>query len=653
MSRFKKILLSFSVIVVASMLLSCRSVARYTADKVYPDLETYYDTEAPPTPMSIPASSSITTVIGGRGEGLSCSIPPLLQLAMFDRAEGDATISLQFRQACVYHDYCYRHGHATYGYTRNDCDYALQRFAYRTCRLINNRDAQDCMSRARRVLLGVTLGGGKAFSSHAASTYFEFDPMPEKADDYVIVRWLRAGNGAAMGPHGLNGRFLVMHYKRGTVSINPANFDPSAPASTAVPQLFPFRYIATPPFVLHDGKEDRLWAVARNNFRDTGIKVVEYWPVVNGERTYGIGQLKEYAPDLDASVFWFGRERVGELRYWSNTIGFGMANKGDSRQSNPRLHARYRTLQHAPVEGSFFTPGCIDTAVLKRGGPQASTADDDGDGYEGQVHAYFVHTGSAPCRRPGSLTLAASQAHEPLSVMRLDNGRDVLVSMQREDDSVQLSLFDLAQAKGTTPLQPAVIGLSPQFDASWLTIPPQVVTDVDGRPSFLFLSRYRHWIPGSEAQVAQFEFRYLKLASAGDGAPHLVTAGNGSCTINLSGQLALVRKAILGENIARSFPQEAKESKEKSMARAQKIEQAILGDLNERWANAQVIPGRFLWRADGREDGPLDVAVFFRGYPQYAFLAQGTQAGTAGFRIVAPENYVSCDQPAAAGSGQR
>ena len=27
-----------------------------------------------------------------------------------------------FRPACVRHDYCYRHGHATYGYTQGDCD---------------------------------------------------------------------------------------------------------------------------------------------------------------------------------------------------------------------------------------------------------------------------------------------------------------------------------------------------------------------------------------------------------------------------------------------------------------------------------------------------------------------------------------------------
>ena len=44
----------------------------------------------------------------------------------------------RFRQACVFHDLCYRHGLATYGYNQNDCDRILQNAAFRLCIYIRN-----------------------------------------------------------------------------------------------------------------------------------------------------------------------------------------------------------------------------------------------------------------------------------------------------------------------------------------------------------------------------------------------------------------------------------------------------------------------------------------------------------------------------------
>jgi hypothetical protein len=644
MSRFTTLVLSLcSVILVAGSLASCRSLARFAADKVYPDLPTYSDTEAPPTAMPFPASSSITAVIGGRGEGLSCSIPSLLETAMFDRAPNDASISLQFRQGCVYHDYCYRHGHATYGYTRNDCDYALQKMAYRTCRVISNRDPDDCMSRARRVLLGVTLGGGKAFSAYAESTYFEFDPMPEKADDYVVVRWVRSAAGAAIGDQALNGEFLVMHYKRGTVSRRTAGFDPAGPNPELGEALaFPGRYIATPPFVLRDANEDRLRAVARDNFQDTRIEVVEYWPASAGQRRHDIAVLdKDYRFDPDASVFWFGTGRWDELSFWSYTAGFGTANRNQTIRAPAKMHDYYRTLQHAPLEGNFFAAGCTMTAVLKRGGPQASTDDDDGAGFDANLHLHFVRSASPPCTPHAPVTLAASQAHEPLAVVRLDAGRDALLGTQADGAGMHLSLFDLARATGTTPLAPAAVGLPAPFDATWLAMPPQIVADTASHSSLLFFSRYVPW-DGESGKGPLFEFRYLRLGRASDGTPQMRLEGSGSCRIDLARQLAAVRPAQLGKNIARPF---RPDEKKPDPLVEEKIASAIRRDLNERWANAQIIPGWFVRRAGAHETGPLDVAVFFRGYSQYAFLAKGEDktgpADTAHFKTVAPA-YVAC-----------
>lgn len=643
MSRFTRFVLSVcSLVLVAGSLASCRTFATYVADKVYPDLQTYYDTEAPPTVTPFPASSSITAVMGGRGEGLNCSIPSLLELAMFDQGEKEAAISLQFRQACVYHDYCYRHGHATYGYTRNDCDYALQQIAYRSCRVISSRAPEDCMSRARRVLLGVTLGGGKAFSAHAESTYFEFDPMPDKADDYVVVRWVRTGAGPRIGDHSLNGEFIVMYYKRGTVSRRTAGFDPSRTNPELGEALaFPSRYIATPPFVLRDANEDRLRAVARDNFQDTRIKVVEYWPITAGVREHRILPLEGYDLNPDASVFWFGKSRWDELSFWSYTAGFGTANLDKPISAKLKSNDYYRTLQHAPLDGNFFTADCAATAILKRGGPQITTMDDEGDGFDTRVHLHFVRPPIPPCTPHAPVTLAASQAHEPLAVVRLDTGRDALLSMQDGATGLRLSLFDLAQAKGSTPLAPAAIGLPAQLDASWLKIPPQILADKASRSSLLFFSRY---IPLDKEGKNDplFEFRYLSFTRAGDGTVQLRPEGSGACRIDLARQLAMVRAATLGGNIARSFYPDKKHPDPQV---EENIALAIRRDLNERWANAQIIPGWFVRREGDNETGPLDVAVFFRGYSQYAFLARGEdKAGpqeTAKFRTAAPE-YVTC-----------
>ena len=102
-------------------------------------------------------------------------------------------VSLQYRQACVFHDFCYRHGQATYGYSKADCDYLLQEYAYRLCRQIYGDDPGEeaCRERGRVVLLGVNLFGGESFAHGYRSTYFEFDPYPHRANDYVVARLVK------------------------------------------------------------------------------------------------------------------------------------------------------------------------------------------------------------------------------------------------------------------------------------------------------------------------------------------------------------------------------------------------------------------------------------------------------------------------------
>jgi hypothetical protein len=155
------------------------------ADYQYGSIDVPTDPEAPVTVTSFPPSADIRAVIGGRGEGLNCSIPGPLEWLMFDRGSGDApSISLKFRQACVYHDMCYRHGYATYGYSQADCDFALVQQAFRICmQQAGPHDAPrapdgeyrvtdlaaGCRSQAREVLLGVRIGGAGVQSARRRS----------------------------------------------------------------------------------------------------------------------------------------------------------------------------------------------------------------------------------------------------------------------------------------------------------------------------------------------------------------------------------------------------------------------------------------------------------------------------------------------------
>ncbi len=65
----------------------------------------------------------------GGNKPLGCSVPLLVVLA----SESDAHYKDAFHDACVQHDYCYRHGHRSYGHARNDCDEEFLRNMLTTC----------------------------------------------------------------------------------------------------------------------------------------------------------------------------------------------------------------------------------------------------------------------------------------------------------------------------------------------------------------------------------------------------------------------------------------------------------------------------------------------------------------------------------------
>lgn len=168
------------------------------------------DLELPHVAYPMRQSADHIQTQGGQGQGLNCSLPLGFDWLAFPRANGVSPISLRMRQACVFHDYCYRHGAATYGYTQADCDYMLQEQAFRLCSQIHaNASISRCETAARKVTLGVRLGGAGSFkradanASLIGSTYFEFDPYPLRSPVYQSVRvadtpadWRRDGASA-------------------------------------------------------------------------------------------------------------------------------------------------------------------------------------------------------------------------------------------------------------------------------------------------------------------------------------------------------------------------------------------------------------------------------------------------------------------------
>lgn len=168
------------------------------------------DLELPHVAYPMRQTADNVQTLGGQGQGLNCSLPWGFDWLAFPRAKGVSPISLRMRQACVFHDYCYRHGAATYGYTQADCDYMLQEQAFRLCSQIHaNASISRCETAARKVTLGVRLGGAGSFkradakSTITGSTYFEFDPYPLRSPVYQSVRvadtpldWQRDGASA-------------------------------------------------------------------------------------------------------------------------------------------------------------------------------------------------------------------------------------------------------------------------------------------------------------------------------------------------------------------------------------------------------------------------------------------------------------------------
>src|SRR5262245_28086277 len=127
---FKRRILIVVVAMVLAILLGTRPLVDWTVGSMYKNVAEPHDKEMPVTVTSYPSGPDIVGIVGGRGEGLNCSLPPGIDFLFpaqhsassatpqgTAKREAESTpVRQRFRQACVFHDLCYRHGLATYGY---------------------------------------------------------------------------------------------------------------------------------------------------------------------------------------------------------------------------------------------------------------------------------------------------------------------------------------------------------------------------------------------------------------------------------------------------------------------------------------------------------------------------------------------------------
>lgn len=116
----------------------------------------------------------------GGGEPVGCSIPEVVLLLSSDY-EAQAQ---KFHPACVTHDFCYRHGYATYGTSRAECDATFLEDMNDACKgpgglaVLDVRDHGICLVAATQTYEAVRKYGADHYRT-ADSTYCEYRWEPE------------------------------------------------------------------------------------------------------------------------------------------------------------------------------------------------------------------------------------------------------------------------------------------------------------------------------------------------------------------------------------------------------------------------------------------------------------------------------------------
>lgn len=468
----RKILTSLSMVALASVTAvgvgGCSHVGRFVSNSLYSDLESPRRNEYPPVTSFFPGSASVQSILGGKGEGVSCSIPPLSLPFFQSIGADDSPVGLQFRQACAFHDMCYRHGAATYGYDQKDCDFLLQEHSFRICQQIyrlNQRSKnpmdviEECQDNARRVLLGVRIGGSGAFQAGPSSTYFEFDPLPRDADDFVISRVVRESQELGQdSPLSL----VSLAFKNGSTKAirRTIRLDGSVsrPLTNAMPIHSLNDRVHSPPILAQINEREGFLHYSRTDYYFTGVQPIWIEPPYSTASQYTWRKF-----DWDAQYYGILPQDSHPLTLVGYSARDSRAYTKSTKEKDRRhidIHRTrdiYRTLAHAPLLGSFSssTPQML---VLSRGS-------NDGAGYKNALEIEVVellpedhkddegHPMGARLET-GSLRMPVNENEEPLAPISIGNRRDGLISAtkaRKDKDTVELRIHHLGRADFDSP----------------------------------------------------------------------------------------------------------------------------------------------------------------------------------------------------------
>ncbi|MEI2267482.1 hypothetical protein [Erwinia sp. CGal63] len=674
--RFLAVLAGCGLLLVV-FFLACRLFSGMAAEKVFPDLAQPEETEAPATFTTYRASLATEAIIGGQGTGLNCSIPALLAKVAFKPAQDGSAIALRFRQACVMHDLCYRHGYATYGYTQADCDSQLQQSAYRLCRQINRQgNSQDplsayaaCEHEAKEVLLGVTLGGAGSFHSRRSSTYFEYDPQPAKADDYIVGR---AVPQATVSDPGRDFGVRTFYFRRNSVKMRVLATRPESGSVTPLP--FPNSLIATPPILTGTMEGEPLpplISLARSTLSDTSVHLIPFAIASTQKASHQLtfpgcptGAPDACMLDADASINKFALIDDTPTLVSLTHRGVLSSNKttvkitqnaflqsenrrpmSDYALSGPQtsIHNQYRFLSHDMLLERDNAGRVTHALAFARGVAVSPDGrrfmrDDSGENYAVRVAVARQQLGNGHTGEIQRFLLNAAETDEPLSAVRLGKaqGAALLGLAWSAEDLPRIEngkpakrpplikLWRLPQDGSSPAPTPQVLSVPVPLPNGYISLPPIIARISSQDAPLMILTRVApdRWQDTADETASRvktdtlaIDFFITSLLSQPDGKTYFAHSYQLRCEVSLDKQLQSREASSLRQRAYR-----IRYGRYNPTLEAQNPAwhlNLIKSELARRWRMSQpIVAERQL------KDGPaMALTMVFNGFPAMSFQA--------------------------------
>jgi len=666
------------------------------AQAVYPDLAIPPEMEAPPTFKQYPSSAITQTILGGRGRGLNCSIP-WLGRGLFESQSETADVSLHFRPACAMHDLCYRHGYATYGYAQADCDRALQTSAFRMCTQINalkpgkDKVFRSCQTEAKKVLLGVSIGGAGSFQAAGKSTYFEYDPMPEQANNYVIGRaYPLTPQQSAKGELGI----VTFHFWRNAVRARVLRVDPSNPSrlidtrSEFVP--YPGQYLPTAPTFESTGNNTpSLIALARMTFSDTRLAPVGFSTTTAGSNTSLAMTLcpsplnnTQCARDMDTAINRLAnvehRPMLVSIRHRASikrntnagdripTVVLTRLDLGENRKiddyplnGSAAINDGYRFLQNDLLLEKDADGADTHAWILVRGmalDPETRliTANPDATGYQDHLLVIRQPLADGQGGNTQRFMIDASETDDPLALVRLRKGSGVaLVGLRWNSDDLKkveaskeserppsLSVWRLPEAATLPPtglIKSAPLSLGSPLLNGFIERPP-VLVDAPGFTSPVFVWTRIITDPQTPEKLSS-DILLTTLDSTSDHnqPPVLTEVGSFRCNLDLKKQIQAAEASMI-----RQFANRAQGAGSETVL-TPSTERAGIADLTKRWQMSQTVVSSRPSEASQTDD--LTITTIFNGYPGMSFqvLLNSIEGRFRYSHALPASTYINCD----------